>query len=139
MRLRRTPAYERKFSTDRAWRLRSDRGRNKRGQSSGGLHLPVATGIEVQGIAFGVGQPEYVVTLPDYRNRGLIRKLFEMLHAQQAGRSPCTGDYRYFILLSSIWLRVCPGIGRAQSHLSFTHPQSARVHFRNLIRYECDP
>jgi GNAT superfamily N-acetyltransferase len=35
---------------------------------------------EYEGIAFGVGQPEYVVTLPEYRNRGLIRALFEMLH-----------------------------------------------------------
>src|SRR5205807_5631383 len=37
---------------------------------------------EYEGIAFGVGQPEFVVTHPDYRNRGLIRKLFEMLHAR---------------------------------------------------------
>ncbi len=35
-----------------------------------------------EGIPFGVGQPEYVVTHPDYRNRGLIRALFEMLHAR---------------------------------------------------------
>ena len=37
---------------------------------------------EYEGIAFRVGQPEFVVTHPDYRNRGLIRKLFEMLHAR---------------------------------------------------------
>ena len=37
---------------------------------------------EYEGIAFGVGQPEFVVTHPDYRNRGLIRKLFEMVHAR---------------------------------------------------------
>jgi GNAT superfamily N-acetyltransferase len=37
---------------------------------------------EYDGIAFGVGQPEYVATHPDYRNRGLIRKLFEMVHAR---------------------------------------------------------
>jgi hypothetical protein len=37
---------------------------------------------EYEGIPFGVGQPEFVVTLPDYRNRGLIRTLFEMLHAR---------------------------------------------------------
>ena len=28
---------------------------------------------EYEGIAFGVGQPEFVVTHPDYLNRGLIR------------------------------------------------------------------
>ena len=37
---------------------------------------------EYDGIAFGVGQPEFVATHPDYRNRGLIRKLFEMVHAR---------------------------------------------------------
>ncbi|HKV60223.1 MAG TPA: GNAT family N-acetyltransferase, partial [Ktedonobacteraceae bacterium] len=35
-----------------------------------------------EGIVFGVGQPEFVVTLPEYRNRGLIRTLFEMLHTR---------------------------------------------------------
>ncbi|HXZ03825.1 MAG TPA: GNAT family N-acetyltransferase, partial [Ktedonobacteraceae bacterium] len=37
---------------------------------------------EYDGIAFGVGQPEFVATHPDYRNRGLIRRLFEMVHAR---------------------------------------------------------
>jgi GNAT superfamily N-acetyltransferase len=37
---------------------------------------------EYEGIAFGVGQPEYVVTHPDYRHHGLIRALFEMLHTR---------------------------------------------------------
>ena len=38
------------------------------------------------GIAFGLGRPEYVATLPEYRNRGLIRMLFEMIHARSADR-----------------------------------------------------
>src|SRR5258706_3725174 len=37
---------------------------------------------EYEGIAFGVGQPEFVGTHPDYRNRGLIRALFDMVHAR---------------------------------------------------------
>ena len=37
---------------------------------------------EYEGVAFGVGQPEFVATHPDYRNRGLIRRLFEMVHAR---------------------------------------------------------
>ncbi len=37
---------------------------------------------EYEGIPFRVGQPEFVATHPDYRNRGLIRKLFEMVHAR---------------------------------------------------------
>ena len=32
------------------------------------------------GIPFGLGRPEYVATLPEYRNRGLMRAVFEMLH-----------------------------------------------------------
>lgn len=36
------------------------------------------------GIPFGVGRPENVVTAPAYRNRGLIRALFEMFHARSA-------------------------------------------------------
>ena len=38
------------------------------------------------GIRFGVGQPELVATLAAYRNRGLIRSLFAMVHARSAAR-----------------------------------------------------
>ncbi len=38
------------------------------------------------GIPFGVGQPEMVGTLPDYRNRGLVRAVFEMFHARSAAK-----------------------------------------------------
>lgn len=37
---------------------------------------------EYEGIAFGVGQPEFVASHPAYRHRGLIRALFEMIHAR---------------------------------------------------------
>ena len=40
------------------------------------------------GISFGLGRPEYVAALPEYRNRGLVRALFEMVHA----RSAASGD-----------------------------------------------
>jgi len=33
-----------------------------------------------QGIPFGVGRPELVGTLPEYRNKGLIRTQFEIVH-----------------------------------------------------------
>ena len=36
------------------------------------------------GIPFSVGQPEMVATDPDYRNRGLVRALFAMIHARSA-------------------------------------------------------
>ena len=38
------------------------------------------------GIAFGIGRPEYIGTLVEYRNRGLIRGLIEMLHARSTAR-----------------------------------------------------
>lgn len=36
------------------------------------------------GIEFGVGRPENVATDPAYRNRGLVRALFDMVHARSA-------------------------------------------------------
>ncbi|KAA3644905.1 MAG: GNAT family N-acetyltransferase [Chloroflexi bacterium] len=38
------------------------------------------------GVEFGVGRPELVGTHPDYRNRGLIREQFEVLHQWSAER-----------------------------------------------------
>lgn len=39
-----------------------------------------------EGIPFGVGRPEIVGTHPDYRNRGLVRKQFEIIHQWGAER-----------------------------------------------------
>ncbi len=39
------------------------------------------------GVRFGVGRPEMVATLPEYRNRGLVRALFEMVHARSAANN----------------------------------------------------
>jgi GNAT acetyltransferase-like protein len=39
-----------------------------------------------EGIPFGVGRPELVGTLPEYRNRGLIRVQFEEIHRWSAER-----------------------------------------------------
>jgi hypothetical protein len=38
------------------------------------------------GIPFGVGRPELVATLPEHRNRGLVRAQFEVIHAWSAER-----------------------------------------------------
>ena len=38
------------------------------------------------GIPFAVGRPELVGTLPEYRNRGLVRAQFELLHQASAER-----------------------------------------------------
>src|SRR5512139_2588764 len=39
-----------------------------------------------EGIEFGVGRPELVGTLPEYRNRGLVRAQFEVIHQWSAER-----------------------------------------------------
>src|SRR4051812_43327009 len=39
---------------------------------------------EYEGIAFPVGRPEIVATMPGFRNRGLIRSIFELIHARGA-------------------------------------------------------
>jgi hypothetical protein len=39
-----------------------------------------------EGIPFGVGRPELVATLPEYRNRGLVRAQFEVIHRWSAER-----------------------------------------------------
>ncbi len=38
------------------------------------------------GIAFPVARPEVVATMPEYRNRGLIRSIFDLIHARSDGR-----------------------------------------------------
>lgn len=41
---------------------------------------------EYAGIPFPVGRPEMVASHPDYRNRGLVRAVFELIHARSAAR-----------------------------------------------------
>jgi hypothetical protein len=41
---------------------------------------------EFEGIAFPFGRPEMVATLAEYRHRGLVRALFELIHARSDGR-----------------------------------------------------
>ena len=52
------------------------------------------------GIAFPVGRPESVATKLAYRNRGLIRAIFELLHARSDARGDLvtgiTGIYYYY-------------------------------------------
>ena len=37
---------------------------------------------EYEGVPFEIGRPEFVATHPNYRNRGLIRVIFELIHAR---------------------------------------------------------
>ncbi|MEZ4870396.1 MAG: GNAT family N-acetyltransferase [Caldilineaceae bacterium] len=51
------------------------------------------------GIRFGVGRPEFVATLPDYRNRGLVRALFKAVHQRSEARGDllqCITGIPYF-------------------------------------------
>lgn len=41
---------------------------------------------EYDGVTLPIGRPEIVATLPEYRRRGLIRAIFELLHARSAAR-----------------------------------------------------
>ncbi len=53
-----------------------------------------------EGIPLPVGRPEIVATAPEYRNRGLMRAIFALLHARSAARGDLalgiTGIYHYF-------------------------------------------
>jgi hypothetical protein len=52
------------------------------------------------GIPFPVGRPEIVASDPDYRERGLVRAVFELIHARSAARGDMaqgiTGIYYYY-------------------------------------------
>lgn len=39
-----------------------------------------------EGIEFTIGRPEAVAAMPEYRNRGLVRKIFDMFHARSEQR-----------------------------------------------------
>jgi hypothetical protein len=46
----------------------------------------LAQSWEYEDITFGVGRPEVVATDPEYRNRGLVRAIFELIHARSTAR-----------------------------------------------------
>lgn len=42
--------------------------------------------LEYAGVPFEMGRPEVVASLPEYRNRGLVRSIFELIHARCAAQ-----------------------------------------------------
>ena len=68
------------------------------------------------GIRFGVGRPELVGTLPEYRRKGLVRAQFEVIHRWSAGRGhllqAITG-IPYYYRLFGYEMAVNLGAGRA--------------------------
>jgi Acetyltransferase (GNAT) domain len=57
---------------------------------------------EYEDIAFAVGRPELVASMPEYRNRGLIRAIFELIHTRSAANGQLaqgiTGIHYYYRL-----------------------------------------
>lgn len=68
-----------------------------------------------EGIPFGVGRPELVGTLPEYRNRGLVRMQFEEVHRWSAARGELlqaiTGIPYYYRLFG---YEMCVELGGAR-------------------------
>ena len=66
-----------------------------------------------EGIPFKVGRPELVGTLPEFRNRGLVRIQFEEIHKLECGaRRNGTGHHRHPLLLPAVRVRDGDGLGR---------------------------
>ena len=66
-----------------------------------------------EGIPFGVGRPELVGTLPEYRNRGLVRAQFEEVHRWSAERGELVqGITGIPLLLPALRVRNGTGTGR---------------------------
>ena len=58
-----------------------------------------------EGIPFEVGRPELVGTLPEYRNRGLVRAQFEEVHRWSAARGELVqGITGIPYLLPALWV-----------------------------------
>jgi hypothetical protein len=55
---------------------------------------------EYAGVGFGVGRPELVASHPDYRRRGLVRRVFDLVHARSAAHGDLAqgilGIYYYY-------------------------------------------
>jgi len=68
------------------------------------------------GIPFGVGRPELVGTLPEYRNRGLVRAQFDAVHRWSAARGELVQSITgipYYYRLFGYEMAVTLGGGRS--------------------------
>ncbi len=74
------------------------------------------------GIQFGVGRPELVATYPDYRQRGLIRALFDAVHewsAERGDKMQCITGIPWYYRQFGYEMALNLGGGRAgyESHV----------------------
>ncbi len=87
---------------------------------------------EYQGIAFKIGRPELVGTLLEYRNRGLVRAQFEIIHQWSAERGEVlqaiTGIPYYYRLFGYEM-----GLGLGGGHIGYS------AHFPVLPKEENEP
>ncbi len=68
------------------------------------------------GIPFKVGRPELVGTLPEYRNRGLVRRQFDIIHqwsAEQGEKVQVITGIPYYYRLFGYEMAMNLGGGRA--------------------------
>ncbi len=85
---------------------------------------------EYEGIPFRIGRPEIVATDPDYRNRRLIRAIFDVIHARSETEGhlvqAITG---HSLFLSPVWIRICarPGWKMFCLHLAHTTGYGGRA------------
>ena len=78
------------------------------------------------GIPFGVGRPELVGTLPEFRNRGLVRQQFDEIHGWSAERGELlqaiTGIPFYYRLYG---YEMCVDLGGGRSGFEMNLPKLA--------------
>ena len=91
------------------------------------------------GIPFGVGRPELVGTLTAYRNRGLVRKQFDIIHqwSQQRGQvvQAITGIPYYYRLFGYEMAMDLDGMrsGNENNLPRLRRDQPATIHFRPAL------
>ena len=92
-----------------------------------------------RGIPFKLGRPEVVVTEPEYRRRGLVRKQFEVIHALSASRGELmqgiTGIPWYYRQFGyEMAMDVDGGRGMAGVHLpKLKDGDSEKYHLRPVV------
>ena len=106
-----------------------------------------------EGIAFPVGRPEIVATMPDFRNRGLIRAIFELIHARGAAEGQLaqgiTGigyyyrqfGYEYALDLGggrSVYLAAIPPLNPGETELCVLRPATPEDLPQVQTLYDCE-
>lgn len=107
--------------------------------------------LEYAGVAVPSGRPEFVASHPDVRNRGYIRKIFQLIHAKSTARGDLmqgiTGipyyyrqfGYEYAISLGgsrTVPLQAVPKLDASQAEPYVVRPAQTSDLMQLLILYE---